>query len=322
MMTEPEPRKTPLALATHEGENKKASTSSSRLSTGLGRVGAFVLRQLVRLFGRTVRSGEAVWLEGPSGASARMSESIYDELAEKKGLEVRRDARSGLIPSTRLMAGPSFDPRKLDPRIRHFYEYTSQYELDLRGETHPMSRPLLWLLVNTVGRSMNQLSLPIRGEGRQRKVVSEIVELVDDRGRSRLTGWSRKDADAEDASYIGFYTLASAPGHDSPCVKAMFPVPRGLITVLLRPSLRDGRLYLESEGGGFGNPGWYLSLRRPDGVAKVVQLGWLQTSFEVQADRPGHLYCHQLVSVRGVAVLKFRYRMVRRVEATPLTRAA
>ncbi|MEL6188057.1 MAG: hypothetical protein AAFU79_25825, partial [Myxococcota bacterium] len=91
-----------------------------------------------------------------------MSEDIYDELAEAQGLTVIRGTGSGIVPSMARLDGPSFSPPQLDPRIRDFYERTSQYELDLTGETQPLSRPFLWVLVNTVGKSLNQLSLPIR----------------------------------------------------------------------------------------------------------------------------------------------------------------
>lgn len=38
----------------------------------------------------------------------------------------------------------------------------------------------------------------------------------------------------------GFYTVVSIPGHPSPCVKVVFPMPDGDATVILRPELDEG----------------------------------------------------------------------------------
>jgi hypothetical protein len=72
--------------------------------------------------------------------------------------------------------------------------------------------------------------------------MSEIILLRDSAGALRYTGWFRRRVRDGGVLFTGFYMMQRIPKDDVPCVKAVFPMPDGSATVILRP---------ENEGAGF-----------------------------------------------------------------------
>lgn len=277
----------------------------------LGAVGASLIRVYLRLFGRTVRRDEVPWLSGPIGRRGRIGDDFYDWLAQTEGLtkHINRSG-SGLLPSVRVLAGESFDPSRADTAVLHFYENTSEYDLDVWSETRFPARLCLWLLVSTVSRYMNQLNFPVHGLEMSRGMTSDIVELCDDASDTRYRGWFRKVKATDQVIYTGFYMTERPPGHGSPCVKVVFPLPSGKAVVLLRPGLDDhGRFTLMSSGKEFGDPGFYRILDLGDGRLKVRYLRSLKEFFEVYRDDDGVLRCDHRVEFLGMTMLRLHYRM-------------
>ena len=98
----------------------------------------------------------------------------------RRGLTVERNREgSGLVPNFDVLAGEDFDAARVDPAVRHSYERTHEYVLDVWSETRFPARLLLWLLVSTVSRSMNQLNFPVHGLEMSRGMTSDIVDLCD-----------------------------------------------------------------------------------------------------------------------------------------------
>ena len=90
------------------------------------------------------RPADVAWLAGPLGGPY-IGDRAYEETAAAEGLTLVRDAReSGLIPRFAALAGPSFDPAGVHPRIREFYERTHAYRLDTRATTYFPARLALW----------------------------------------------------------------------------------------------------------------------------------------------------------------------------------
>ena len=287
------------------------ATKRTGIQLLLGVAGIAVIRLYLRLFGRTVRKADVPWLLGPTGPEGEIGERPYQLVAEREGLTIERDAAdAGLIPDFSLLTGPGFDASKTAPAVRHFYEHTARYDLDVWSETQFPGRLFLWLIVSTVSRFMNQLNLPILGLETSRGMTSEVLPLRDKTGRAVHTGWQRRLLESGRFIYSGFYTTVQPPRSTSPCVKVVFPVPRGNATVLLRPEYdKAGRFRLVSAGTGFGDAGFYRVLELDTERLKVRYLKTLRERFEVYTDEHDVLRCDHEVRFLGITMLRLHYRM-------------
>ncbi len=185
-------------------------------------------------------------------------------MAEAEGLTVERRARDGgLVPSFEQLRSDGFDPQAVHPLVREFYEHTTRFTMDVWSRTYIPASIALWLLVRTISRQVNQLNFPLSPLETAHGMVSEIITLRRPDGTVRYTGWFRTLAAGERVLYTGFYMTEVAPRLAAPCVKVVFPMPRGNATVVLRPEVgADGALLLDSSGRRFGDAGFYRSEAR------------------------------------------------------------
>ena len=113
--------------------------------------------------------------------------------------------------------------------------------------------------------------------------------------------------------YTGFYMTERAPHAPGPCVKVVFPMPRGNATVVLRPELRpDGSLILDSSGRRFGDAGFYRLQARDADRVRVWHIRTLVERFHVYVDDQGVLRCDHAVRFLGLPVLTLHYKIFRR----------
>ncbi len=295
------------------------------VQAALGAFGAALIRLWLRIFGRTVEAAHAPWLVGPTGPSdGAIGDRPYELVAAREKLTIDRTPdKAGLVPDFGVLAGPSFDVERVDPEVRRFYEATSRYHLEVWSHAPFPARLLLWLLVSTVSRTMNQLNFPVTAMELARGMTSEVIPLRDDGGATRYTGWLRRAAGDGRVVYTGFYSTEKPPGHASRCVKVVFPLPRGNATVILKPLLEQGRFRLVSAGERFGDPGFYRVLEVGDGRYKVRYLRTLREYFAVYTDDEGILRCDHEVRFLGITMLRLHYKMVPRgAAAQPASAAA
>lgn len=57
----------------------------------------------------------------------------------REGLRIERADDAGLIPDFSVLESPEFDPAKVFPEVRHFYEHTSLYRMD--AQASPAASP-------------------------------------------------------------------------------------------------------------------------------------------------------------------------------------
>jgi hypothetical protein len=290
--------------------------------------GAFVERCLhlwLRLFGRKVRKSEAPWLASPTGPRGRIGDRLYEHLAERLGLELRPPSGPvGLIPDFEALRGPGFDPDRVHPLVRHFYERTSLYQLDAWSDAAVITRLCLWFLVFFLSRRMEQLNFPISPLEMSQGMTSTVIPLVDPAsGRTAYTGWLRTLAGSGRVIYAGLYAVGRPPGCPDGCINAAFPVPLGTANVFLRPEVDpDGSLRLVSSGKRFGDPGFYRVLEAGDDHWRVGHLRTLREFFHVYVDPAGTLRCDHAVRFLGTTVLRLHYRMAPLPAPVPITGAA
>ncbi len=281
-----------------------------------GRLGAWWIRVLLQMFGKTIQKSTVPWLLGPIGPEdGEIGDRPYELVAMRENLALDTSTPdAGLVPQFDVLTGPDFDAQRTDRAVRRFYEKTGLYDLDVWSESPFPGRLFLWLIVYTVSRTMNQLNFPVFGLDLSRGMTSEVIPLRDMNANIVHTGWYRRVRESGIVVYTGFYTTVRVPAHSSPCVKVVFPLPRGAAVVVLKPGFDDrGRFTLTSAGNQFGGPGFYRLLELDQGFVKVMHLTTLKEYFTVFRDDRGELRCDHLVKFLGMTMLRLHYRMRERV---------
>ena len=276
-------------------------------------IGATFIYALIRVFGRVVQESSAPWLSGPVG-SHYIGDRPYEEVAARENLElVRRVSVGGLIPDFTVLDGPGFSVDRLRPEVRHFYEHTATYRMDVWSGTSFPGNVGLWLLVTTISRKVNQLNFPLSALDSAKGMDSEIVLLREPDGHIRYAGWYRRLVDTGRTIYTGFYMTARVPHCNNPCVKVVFPMPNGNATVILRPSVdEDGNLRLSSKGARFGDVGFYRVQRIDAERVRVWRIHTLHEEFRVYLDNEQVLRCDHSVRFLGLPILHLHYRIERK----------
>lgn len=279
----------------------------------IGRLGAWFIYALIWLFGRTRRRADIAWLLGPLGGKV-IGDTPYQDVADAEGLAIERAARdAGLVPSFEQLRCDGFDPGKVHPLVRAFYEHTTAFAMDVWSKTYFPASIALFLLVTTISRQVKQLNFPLSPLDTARGMHSEIIALRRPDGALRYTGWFRTLAGERRVLYTGFYMTEQAPNLGVPCMKTVFPMPNGNATVILRPRVNaDGSLVFDSSGKRFGDAGFYrVQARGPERV-RVWYIRTLKEQFHMFVDEHGDLRCDHAVRFLGLPVLRLHYKMLRR----------
>jgi len=276
-------------------------------------LGAKFIYALIWLFGRTHRRADIEWLMGPTGGD-HIGDAPYRDVAEREGLALERSASDGgLVPDFHQLDGPSFDAERAHPLVREFYEHTTRFTMDVWSRTFFPASIGMWLLVTTISRQVDQLNFPLSPLDTARGMASEIILLRRSDGTVRYTGWFRTLTAPTRVLYTGFYMTARVPGEPGPCVKVVFPMPRGNATVILRAALEpDGSLVLDSRGGKFGGAGFYRLQLRDDERVRVWKVRTLHERFHIHVDPTGTLRCDHSVRFLGLPVLRLHFKMSKR----------
>ena len=268
------------------------------------------IASLVRIGGRKVRMADAPWLNCVMGNPGLIGGGIYQRMAEAEHLEVSTPENAGLVADFSFLRGPSCDPDQVHPRIRHFYEHTAAYHLEVWSEVCLAGRFFLWLLVEFISRRMNQLNFPISSLEVAKGMTSEVVQLRDPAsGKLVYTGWLRRFKSNGKVIYAGIYSEANLPREANPCVKVTFPC-RGSANVYLRPcSYPDGSFGLVSKGEGFGCAGFYRLVEAGRDAWRVRNFATLNEAFHVYVDKEGVLRTDHTISFVGLTILRLLYTM-------------
>jgi hypothetical protein len=285
---------------------------------GLARAGEWSIQRLVAATGRRLRVGDAPWLDGPLGGSGAVGPAVYERVAADAGLVMDvNPPGAGLLERFDALAGPECDPAAVHPAIRGFYERTGEFEMDVWVEWSGLMGAGARLLVALVSPRMQQLNLPLTSLQASRGMTSDIVRLSDPAtGRMSYAGWLRHFQASGRVLYAGFYTTCAPPRAPGPCIKAVFPVPRGATTVILRPrSYADGSFSLTTEGAGWGDAGFYRLHGRPDAL-RVRRFGVRETIHNY-VDAQGVMRTDHRIRYLGQEFVQMHYKVAPRRERVP-----
>jgi hypothetical protein len=202
------------------------------------------------------------WLDGPIGSTRGIGKDFYREYAERHDLRIVESGDRGLLQDFGALAGSSCDPGVVSPMVRDFYERTSVYELDAWSEWHGLFKPFGVALALIFSRRLQQLNIPLSPLDCSQGMTSNVLQMRDRQsGQLVQTAWVRELRATKNVLYAGSYSICHVPGHPSPCVKVVFPLPNGNAIVLMKPeSHPDGSFSITSSGRGFGDPGFYFTV--------------------------------------------------------------
>jgi hypothetical protein len=216
-------------------------------------------RPLVRIMAEEMPASELRYVVPFEARSRYVGAEYVEQLANVRGGTFRRNPPDvGILASLDSLQGPTFDPGRVHPLIREFYEHTSRFKLSIVPEWRRWMKPGYAVFKRLVAEPLGQAAIPSNIEEAQRGMVSTIDTIsLDGEDEIDIRGWIRTFADSGKPIYVGIYT--SFRHDDRGYVSVGFPIPGANFTATLLPcNAGDHDLVLTSRTD-LPYPGHYLS---------------------------------------------------------------
>lgn len=264
-------------------------------------------QQWVILTGRKIHPSTEKWLLGPFGELNGIGEEFITQLADKENLIIQRNSKSkGLLSSIKSLNLDEPELKNLSQNVIDFYENTSNYELEFEVKWHSFFRPLGYVIHRLFSKRINQLNIPLQNNN-QEKLSSEIIQLLDQNTNEiKYTIWLRKIENTEQVIYSGIYETCKLPSYQT-CIKAVFPLPKGNATVIMKPRVgKNKELILDSSGKNFGDAGFYFLLNdsKNNYWAKFIRSFTDQLIIQ---EKENYLIANQTLKLWNFKVSEFKY---------------
>lgn len=220
-------------------------------------------QQWIILFGKKINPKEYGWLWGPFGEIDGIGEKFILQLAEKENLTVQRNCKNvGLLYSIDDLKLQNTEKEQLSKQVIKFYERTSEYRLNFTVKWNPFFKIFGVIINRLFSQRINQLNIPTSKISDSELLSNEIIKLIDNVSHEiKYTIWLRKIESSGQIIYSGVYGTCQLPNGET-CIKAVFPLPKGNATVLLKPTVgNQNDLLLQSAGKKFNEPGFYFLLK-------------------------------------------------------------
>ena len=267
-------------------------------------------QQWVIICGRKINPSENTWLFGPFGEVSGIGEKFIHQLAQKEDLTIIRKSNSkGLLDSISSLYLSENEIKKLPKNVINFYEKTSEYKLQLNVKWNPIFKIFGYVVNRLFSQRINQLNIPTNNIQSSENLTSEIIELVaKNTNEVKYTIWLRKFQSTGKVIYSGIYTTCLLPSGIT-CVKAIFPLPKGNATVILKPSVGEkNELILDSSGNKFGDAGFYFLLNDSKGNCWSKYIKSF-TDKLIVSDENEKLKAKQTLKLWRLKVARFEYEM-------------
>ncbi len=267
-------------------------------------------QQWVIICGRKINPSENTWLFGPFGEVSGIGEKFIHQLAQKEDLTIIRKSNSkGLLDSISSLYLSENEIKKLPKNVINFYEKTSEYKLQLNVKWNPIFKIFGYVVNRLFSQRINQLNIPTNNIQSSENLTSEIIELVaKNTNEVKYTIWLRKFQSTGKVIYSGIYTTCLLPSGIT-CVKAIFPLPKGNATVILKPSVGEkNELILNSSGNKFGDAGFYFLLNDSKGNCWSKYIKSF-TDKLIVSDENEKLKARQTLKLWRLKVARFEYEM-------------
>lgn len=274
-----------------------------------GTAADWLTQRWVQLTGRRIRLADAPWLAGPTGGVDGIRADFFERWAADQGLSIAPTPdRAGLL-ELECLAGPSFDPARVDPLIHRFYRDTASFELRLGVHWSRAFRVLGWAVTRIFARRLAQLNVPLTGQEVEAGVTSRVLPLRERSGQIERVGWVRASKQTGHPVFVGQYGTARAADSAEAYVQVVFPLPNGNAIVLLRPCVdAGGGLTLRSEGRDFGGPGFYFTVVAGHGEVWARKVRTMRESLHLRVEGTTIEAVHRFF-VFGAEFLQLTYRI-------------
>jgi hypothetical protein len=267
-------------------------------------------QQWVIFTGKNINPKENSWLMGCFGEVNGIGEKFIYQLAEKEDLVINRNSyNKGLLDSISSLNLKENELKNLSKKVVDFYEKTSEYDLQLSVKWNPIFKIFGYIVNRLFSQRINQLNIPIKNIQSTEKLSSEIIELVSRNANEvKYTIWLRKFQSTGKVIYSGIYTTCTLPSGIT-CVKAIFPLPKGNATVILKPSIGEkNELILDSSGKQFGDAGFYFLLNDSKGNCWSKYIKSF-TDKLIVSDKSDKLNAIQILKLWNLKVARFEYKI-------------
>jgi hypothetical protein len=163
------------------------------------------------------------------------------DVFERLGLAPSQVAPSGLVDDLAWFRTAAFDPDRVDPQVRAFYEGAGRYHLDTVVRPATWFRPAL-VLFSLVASRIGQTDFPYRVPLGESSLTNRIGPLRID-GHPAARSWVRTWQVAQRAPRV-LYAAAYSRHANGPqrYLDIAFPFPHGTLTSILR--------FVDSDRGG------------------------------------------------------------------------
>ncbi|WP_432827327.1 hypothetical protein [Dactylosporangium sp. CA-092794] len=232
-------------------------------------------------------------------------------LAEAAGGTYREaDPDVGIVADIDALSGPDFDPARVDPLVREFYEHTTRFTLDIVPRWRAWVRPGYLLYRNLVAKPLGQANVPMNLREAQRGMHSRIDTISGADGTVSVRGWIRSFADSGAPIYVGIYTTYRREGRGY--VSVGFPLPQANFTATLAPRQRDGGGLRLTSRAGDGQTGHYLSYVDAEtrDLTTLAVHGFAE-ELDVYVEH-GELRADHAFAIFGIPFLTLEYRISRK----------
>lgn len=267
-------------------------------------------QQWVILCGRKINPKDYPWLIAPFGELNGIGEEFIYQLAKKENLVVIRNSNSkGLLRSINELNLTEDQQNQLSEKVINFYESTADYDLEFKVKWNPYFSFFGFLVNRLFSQRINQLNIPTKNIPQSEDLVSEIITLNNPKNNeSNYTIWLRKFKTSGKVIYSGIYGTCILPSGET-CIKAVFPLPKGNATVIMKPNIgTENELILDSSGQKFGDAGFYFLLND----AKYNYWAQFISSFTDQLivkENDNHLQAIQTLRLWNCNVSQFTYHI-------------
>jgi hypothetical protein len=265
----------------------------------------------ISLLAEQVRAEDVPFVVPVASQTRYVGTEYVRTLAERLGGRYTPDvADIGIVASLDALAGPTFDPASVDPRVREFYEHTTRFALDIVPQWRLWVRPGYLLYRTVLARPLGQANLPMSQREAQRGVRSRIDTISGADGVVSVRGWIRSAADTGEPIYVGIYTTHR--DEDRGYVSVGFPLPQASFTATLLPAGRPGGGLVLDSRSSLGQPGHYLSYIDPEtgSLTTAAVRGFAERLDVYVAD--GELRAEHAFWVFGLPFLVLHYHMHRK----------
>lgn len=265
-------------------------------------------QQWAILWGEKFEPSENEWIKGPYGNLNGIGEEFIEQLAQQENLEILRNQSDlGILNSFSELDLEPKDIERIHPEIIHFYENTDHYQLYFEIKWYHIFKPFGFLVNRLFSKRINQLFLPHQNSKKAELISSEIIPLMNPETKEILYKfWIRKIESTQQIIYSGIYSTCQLPSGKK-AVKAIFPLPNGNATVLLKPFVDEkGNFHLISEGKKRGDAGFYFLLKDAKGNNWAQYIKSFRDTLSIQVENQ-EMKAFQNLSLWKIPVLKIHY---------------